>query len=197
MHYYIAVLKSIAKYTGMHLHQSLFNLEPSTSSKRKRRHIWLSKFLRNTFIMENLLPIGFERRILWKMANWHTYYNKETRKFTLSLIVIFNSFTDISFLKYITEIFCDSYYFQEKNWDYFKVQPALSGCACVYLSSRGVNQLQGKFSYEAAVLKFYSSNFFLEVCRRFRTTSEKLTMENYVSAYHTEESHRYFVNCLL
>ena len=146
--------------------------------------------------MENLLPIGFEMRILWKMANWHTYYNKETRKFTLSLIVIFNSFTDISFLKYITEIFCDSYYFQEKNWDYFKVQPALRGCACVYLSSRGVNQLQGKFSYEAAVLKFYSSNFFLEVCRRFRTTSEKLTMENYVSAYHTEESHRYFVNCL-
>ena len=66
------------------------------------------------------------------MANRHTYYNKEIRKFTLNLIVIFNSFTDISFLKHITEIFCDSYYFQEKNWDRFKVQPAVSGCVCVY-----------------------------------------------------------------
>ena len=35
------------------------------------------------------------------------------RKLTLNLIVIFNSFTDISFLKYIAKIFCTSCYFQK------------------------------------------------------------------------------------
>ena len=75
--------------------------------------------------MENLLRTGFERATFWKMANRNTYYNKETlwspqlfqktdiaresvylrtidRKLTLNLIAIFNSFTDISFLKYVT-----------------------------------------------------------------------------------------------
>ena len=36
------------------------------------------------------------------------------RKFTLSVIVVFNSFTDVSFLKYVTKTFCISDYFQEK-----------------------------------------------------------------------------------
>ena len=52
------------------------------------------------------------------------------------------------------------------------------------LSSKGANQLQGEFSIEAAVLKGISRNFILEICRRFRTTSEKLAMEKYVLAYH-------------
>ena len=114
--------------------------------------------------MENLLRTGFERRTLWKMANWRIYYNKEIswsrqlfqetdisresvylrtidRKLTLKLIVIFNSFTDISFLKYVTEIFCVSNYFQEKIWKCCNVQ--LSVAVFLYiLSSKGANQLQ-------------------------------------------------------
>ena len=111
--------------------------------------------------MENLLRTGFERRILWKMENQHSHYNKDIlwspqlfqetdivrenvylrtidRKLTLNLIVIFNSFTDISFIKYVTKIFCISGYFQEKIWECFKVQ--LSVTLFVYiLSSKGTN----------------------------------------------------------
>ena len=64
------------------------------------------------------------------------------------------------------------------------------------LSSRGAYQLQvlylrtlgniqGKFTTKAAVLKCIPSNFFLEIWRSFRTTSEKLALENRVLAYHT------------
>ena len=167
--------------------------------------------------MENLLRTGFERRMLWKMENQHSYYNKDIswspqlfqktdivrenvslraidRKLTLNLIVIFNSFTDISFLKYVTKIFCISYYFQEKIWECFKVQ--LSVTLFVYiLSSKGTNQLQvlyiktlgniqGNFSTEAAVLKCIPSIFFLEIWGSFRAPSEKLALENFVLAYH-------------
>ena len=38
----------------------------------------------------------------------------------VNVTVVFNSSTDIAFLKYVTEIFCDSYYFQEKNWECFE-----------------------------------------------------------------------------
>ena len=142
--------------------------------------------------MENLLRTGFERRMLWKMGNQHSYYNKHIswssqlfqktdivrenvslraidRKLTLNLIIIFNSFTDISFLKYVTKIFCISYYFQKKIWGCFKVQ--LSVTLFVYiLSSKGANQLQvlyiktlgnirGNFSTEAAILKCILSIF--------------------------------------
>ena len=137
--------------------------------------------------MENLLRTGFERRIWWKMENQPSCYGKDIswspqlfrktdivmgnvylrtidRKLTLNLIVIFNSFTDISFLKYVTKIFCISYYFQEKIWECFKVQ--LSVTLFVYiLSNKGGNQLQvlykktlgniqGNFSTEAAILKW-------------------------------------------
>ena len=142
--------------------------------------------------MEHFLGTGFERRILWKMENQHSYYNKDiswspqllqktdivrenvslralNRKLTLNLIVIFNSFTDISFLKYVTKIFCISYYFQEKIWECFKVQ--LSVTLFVYISSKGVNQVQvlyvktfrnikGSFSTEAEFLKCIPSIFF-------------------------------------
>ena len=64
------------------------------------------------------------------------------------------------------------------------------------LSSRGAYQLQvlylrtlgniqGKFPTKAAVLKCIPSNFFQEIWRSFRTTSEKLALENRVLAYHT------------
>ena len=78
------------------------------------------KFFRNTFIMENLRT-GFERTISQKMANQHSCYNRYKQLFEktsiaresvylrtvdrmliLNLIVIFISFTDMSFLKYVT-----------------------------------------------------------------------------------------------
>ena len=141
--------------------------------------------------MENLLRTAFERRVLWKMENQNSYYNKDIswrpllfqktdivrenvslraidRKLTSNLIVIFNSFTDISFLKYVTKIFCISYYFQEKIWECFKVQ--LSVTLFVYISSKGANQVQvlyvktlrnikGSFSTEAGFLKCIPSIF--------------------------------------
>ena len=154
------------------------------------------------------------------MENRHSYYNKDIsrsrplfqktdiaresvylrtidRKLTLNLIVIFNSFTDISFLKYVTKMFCISYYVQEKIWECFKVQ--LSVTLFVYtLSSKGSNQLQvfyiktlGNIQRncftDAVVLKCIPSIFFLEICRSFRTTSEKVALENFVLAYHTTD----------
>ena len=76
--------------------------------------------------MKNL-QTGVDKRLLWKMTNRHSYYNKEILwsrqlfqrtdnveesvdlrnidpQMTLNLIVIFNSFTDISFLQYVTKI---------------------------------------------------------------------------------------------
>ena len=100
------------------------------------------------------------------MENRHSYYNKDIsrsrslfqktdiarenlylrtidRKLTLNLIVIFNSFADISF-QYVAKIFCISYYFQEKIWECFKVQ--LSVAEFVYiLLSKEANQLQELF----------------------------------------------------
>ena len=121
--------------------------------------------------MENLLRAGFERRILWKMdiVRENVSWRAIDRKLTLNLIVIFNSFTDIWFLQYVTKISCISYYFQEKIWECFKVQ--LSVTFFVYiLSSKGANQLQvlyiktlgniqGNFSTEATVLKCIPSIF--------------------------------------
>ena len=88
------------------------------------------------------------------MPNRHSHHNKETwwswrifqntdttwesvylraidRKLTLNLIIIFTSFTDS--YKYVTKIFCTSYYFLEKIWEYFKVQ--LSVALSVYIQS--------------------------------------------------------------
>ena len=107
----------------------------------------------------------------------NVYVRTINRKLTLNLIVIFNSFTDISFLKYVTKIFCISYYFQEKIWECFKVQ--LSVTLFVYiLSSKGANQLQvlyiktlvniqGNFSTEAAILNCILSIFFSRNLRKF------------------------------
>ena len=50
---------------------------------------------------------------------------------TLNLIIIFNSITDISFLRYVTKIFCISYYFQQKFSEFFKVH--LSVTVSVYI----------------------------------------------------------------
>ena len=74
-------LKITQKFTVMHLHRSLFfDLQPATLLKKRRRHTYFSvnfaKLFRNNFITEKLLRIGFERRILRRMANRHSYYEE-------------------------------------------------------------------------------------------------------------------------
>ena len=105
----------------------------------------------------------FERKILRKMTNLCSYYNKEISgsgqlfqktdiakesvyfrtiqwKLTLKLIVIFNSTTDISFRKCVTKIFCISYYFQEKIGSVLRCS---SQWLCLYIfSSTGANEMQ-------------------------------------------------------
>ena len=44
------------------------------------------------------------------------------------------------------------------------------------------------FPTEAAVLNCIPGTFFLEMCRSFRATSEKLVLENYVLAYHKDHA---------
>ena len=101
------------------------------------------------------------------IARESVYLRTIDRTLTLNLIVIFNSFTDISFLKYGTKIFFISHYFQ-----CFKVK--LSGTVFVnILSSKRANQLQvlyirtlrniqRNFFTKATVLKCIPSNFFLK-----------------------------------
>ena len=165
--FYIVFLKNSAKFTGTHL--SLFstcNLQSHWETDAGiYSFLWvLWKFFRNTLIMENLLRNVFERRTVRKMANRHSYYDKNIswsrqlfqktdmarqiaylttidRKLTMTLTVIVNSFTDISFLKYVTKIFCISYWFQESFLEYFRVH--LTVAVSVYiLSSKEANQLQ-------------------------------------------------------
>ena len=59
------------------------------------------------------------------------YLRTIDKKLTFSLIVIFNSLTDMSFPKYVAKIFCISYYCQEKIWKCFKLQ--LSVAVFVYI----------------------------------------------------------------
>ena len=74
---------------------------------------------------------------------------------------------------------------------------SFSDFVCV-LNSKGANWLQvlyiktlgniqWSFSAEAANLEYISSIFFLEICRRFRKTSQKLALENFVLAYHATD----------
>ena len=100
----------------------------------------------------------------------NVYVRTINRKLTLNLIVIFNSFTDISFLKYVTKIFCTSDFFQGKIWECFKVSLSVTLFVCI-LSSKAANQLlllytktfgniQGNVYAEATVLKCIPSIFF-------------------------------------
>ena len=102
---------------------------------------------------------------------------------------------------YVSKISCISYYFQKKISECLQVR--LSVAVSVYiLSSKGANLLQvayirtleniqgnflGGILFKAAVLKCIPSNFFLEICRRFRTTSKKLVLENSLSIYNTAD----------
>ena len=160
------------------------------------------------------------------MAKRHSYYNKEIswsrqlfrktniarkseylkttyRKLAMNLIVIFNSIIDIYFQKYVAKVFCISFYFEEKNWECFKVQLSVS-VSLYILSSTGANQLEvlhirtlgniqgnslhGILFYWSCDPQMYSHNsFFQEICRSFRTSSKKLVLENYVLVYHTAD----------
>ena len=99
----------------------------------------------------------YDKEILWSrelfpktdLARESVYLTTIDKKLTLNLIVIFKSSTDISFLKYILK-----YYFQEKNREYFKVQPALSYCVCVYFIKLLIS------CKENFLLKLGSSNVF-------------------------------------
>ena len=90
------------------------------------------------------------------------YLRTIAEKLTLNLIVIFNSFTDISFLKYITKISC---YFLGKIWKCFKVQFPVVVFMYI-LSSKEANQLQELFKglwetmKETFLLKLRFSNVF-------------------------------------
>ena len=143
MYYYIVVLKNLAKLTEMHLHESLFST--CNLQLHRKRDVDVQTFSVQEHVYCRKSPANwFQFRILSKMENRHSYYNKDIsrsrslfqktdiarenlylrtidRKLTLNLIVIFNSFADISF-QYVAKIFCISYYFQEKICDCFKVQ---------------------------------------------------------------------------
>ena len=131
--------------------------------------------------MENLLRTDFERRILRKMANWHSYCNKNISQ---------------SRQLFQKNRHCQGNCIFENihlHWECFKVQ--LSVAVSLYiLSSKGANQLQvlyirtlgniqGNFSTEGAILKCIP-NFFLEIWRSFRT-AKKLALENYVLPCYT------------
>ena len=80
---WIVVLKNYAKFTVMH-RWLFFNLQPATLSKKRRRHTYFSvnfaSFFTSNLVTEKLLRIGFDRRILQKMANRHSYYKESFQK---------------------------------------------------------------------------------------------------------------------
>ena len=117
------------------------------------------------------------------------------RNLALNLVVIFNCFTDISFLKDVTKIFYISYYFQECFQNYFgSVRYSFQWLRLNILSNKGANQLQVLFKSTLGnkLLKLGSSNvspkiIFLKSCRSFRIKSKELLLENYVLEYHTAD----------
>ena len=50
-----------------------------------------------------------------------------------------------------------------------------------------LEKIQGSFYAEAAIHECILSNFFPEICGRFRKTSQKLALENFFLAYHATD----------
>ena len=111
-----------------------------------------ANFFRNNFIMENLLRTGFERRILQNTANQRDIVkltalskNRDCEGKTIDrkliVMVIFNSFTDISFLKDFPNTFFLSLPVLRK-----KIESALrysfQQLFLYILSGKGANQLE-------------------------------------------------------
>ena len=118
------------------------------------------------------------------MANRRTYYDKEIswsrqlfhetdiakesvslrtihRKLTLNLTVIFNSFSDISFLRYVTKIFC-LLLFSEKIRECFKLHLSvvvfvLSVASILY---KDFGENPRKIYYKSFGPQMYSQQFF-------------------------------------
>ena len=145
---------------------------------------------------------NYNKEILWSrrlsqktdIARESVYLSAIDRKLTSELNSNFQLLHRYFFLKYVTKIFCISYYFQEKIWECFKVQ--LSVAVSVYiLSSKGANRLQvlyirtlgniqGIFlhrilSYWGCGPQCIPSNIFLDICRSFRTASEVLGQHHF------------------
>ena len=86
--------------------------------------------------------IPWSRQLFYEtdIARQSVYWRTIDRKLTLNLIVIFNSFTGISFLKYVTKTFC-LLLFSGKIQECLKVQVSVVVLVLI-LSSEGANQLQ-------------------------------------------------------
>ena len=132
----------MANLTGMHLQCGLFptcNLQLHRKRDTGIYRFWwvLRNFLRTPLLWKTfcelvlkgefyekwrtniliMIKIFSEGPSSFKKADIvreNVYLRTIDRKLTLNVIVVFNAFTDISFLKYITKIFCISDYFQEK-----------------------------------------------------------------------------------
>ena len=167
MYYCRVILKNVAKATGFHLRWSVLSI-CNLQLHRKREaskysFLWvLRNFLRTVLSWKNSCELVLKGQFYEKwwtdiliiikryrevdssfkkdIARESVYLRTIDRKLTLNLIVFFNSFTDISFLKYVTKIFSVSYYCQVKILECFKVK--LWVVVFVYiLSSKGANQL--------------------------------------------------------
>ena len=123
MYYYLVVLKNVAKFTGMHLHRSLFSTYNLQLHGKRDAGIYsflwvLRNFLGTLLLWKTSGELALKERFYEK---WRTdillFQKTDTaresvnlriidKKFSLNLIVIFSSFADISFLKYVTKIFC-------------------------------------------------------------------------------------------
>ena len=131
----------------MHLHRSFFstcNLQLHRNRDAGihsflwilrifEEHFYYGKAPANWFWKENFMKIGkptfYNKDISWSwqlfpktdIARESVCFENNWQKIDIvNVTVVFNSSTDIAFRKYVTEIFCDSYYFQEKNWECFE-----------------------------------------------------------------------------
>ena len=87
--------------------------------------------------------------------------DNELNNLVILSLVIFNSFTDISFLKYVTKIFC-LLLLSGKNWECFIV--LLSVAVFVYiLSSKGANHPLPQNNFLKKSIFLYSS-FSEKIC---------------------------------
>ena len=219
------MLLEIAQNSQERIHKGIFFQPATCNFiEKRRRYIYFSvnfaKIFREKYSWtkeQNLLGTGFKRGILRKMANRHSYCKEISqsrqlfqrteivrekvylitidRKLTLNLKEIVNSFTDISFLKYFTEIFFYLSLFLGKNLGVF-YGTALSGCACIFYQVkelisckyfiRTLGNIQRTFLH---LILFYWSwgsevlsqkIIFLEICESFRITSKELVLENHI-----------------
>ena len=181
MYYYLVVLKNLAKFTGTHLHRGFFSTCNLQLHRKRDAGTQLSvsfaKFFRNTFIMENLLRTDFEQRILRKMVNRHSQYNKKYIMQSTAFLKKTDTARESVYLRIY--IYIGSVLTCSSQW------------LCLYiLSSKGANRLQvlyirtlgniqGNFSTEGAILKRIP-NFFLEVLGQLKSLLWKIISQHII-----------------